>query len=83
MKELLNKLKENGMIWHYLGALISADNLSNVEDCDRSIMLLNDTIKAMPETEFSDDEIKKIIQYCKDGIEICEHDKKLFLTNIN
>lgn len=83
MKELLNKFKDNGLVWYYLGALVSADNLLTVEDCDRAIVLLNDTIKAIPETDFSEEDKDKLIKYCNDSIEICESDKKEFLKNIN
>lgn len=83
MKELLNKFKDNGLIWFYLGSLVSADNLMSVEDCDRAIKLLNETIEAIPETDFSNEDKEKIINHCKEGIEICESDKKEFLKNIN
>lgn len=83
MVKLLNALKENGMIWLYLGSLISADSLLCPDDCDRVIKLLNDTINAIPETDFTDEDKEKILEYCKNGIEICEADKKEFLKNIN
>lgn len=83
MVKLLNKLKENGMIWLYLGSLISADSLLCPEDCDRAIKLLNDTINAIPETDFTDEDKEKILEHCRNGIEICEADKKEFLKNIN
>ena len=83
MVTLLNKLKENGMIWFYLGSLISADSLLCPDDCDRAIILLNDTINAIPETDFTDEDKEKILEYCRNGIEICEADKKEFLKNIN
>ncbi len=83
MVNLLNKLKENGLIWLYLVSLISADNLLCPEDCDRAINLLNETIKAIPETNFTDEEKEKILKRCNNGLEICEADKKEFLKNIN
>ena len=83
MVKLLNKLKENGMIWLYLGSLISADSLLCPEDCERAIKLLNDTINAIPETDFTDEDKEKILEHCRNGIEICEADKKEFLKNIN
>jgi len=83
MVKLLNKLKENGLIWLYLGSLISSDNLLCPDDCDRTISLLNDTINAIPETDFTDEDKEKILEYCRNGIEICESDKKEFFKNIN
>lgn len=83
MVELLNALKENGMIWFYLVSLISSDTLFTVEDCDKSIELLNQTLEALPETNFDEDEKVKIKEHCIKGIEICERDKKEFLKNIN
>lgn len=83
MVNLLNKLKEKDMIWFYIGSLISADSLLCPEDCDRAISLLNDTINAVPETDFTDEDKEKILEYCRNGIEICEADKKEFLKNIN
>ena len=83
MVNLLNKLKENDMIWFYIGSLISADSLLCPEDCDRAIKLLNETINAIPETDFTDEEKEKILKECKNGIEICESDKNEFLKNIN
>lgn len=83
MVALLNTLKENDMIWFYLGSLISADNLLCVEDCNIAIELLNKTIEAIPETNFNEEEKEKIIKYCNDGLKICEADKKEFLKNIN
>ena len=83
MVNLLNKLKENDMIWFYIGSLISADSLLCPEDCDRAIKLLNETINAIPETDFTDEEKEKILEHCRSGIEICEADKKEFLKNIN
>ena len=54
MIELLNALKENGMIWFYLVSLISSDTLFTVEDCEKSIDLLKQTLEALPETNFDD-----------------------------
>lgn len=83
MVNLLNKLKEKNMIWLYLCSLISADSLLCPEDCDRAISLLNDTISAISETDFTEEDKEKILEYCKNGLEICEADKKEFLKNIN
>ena len=83
MVNLLNKLKEKDMIWFYICSLISADSLLCPDDCDRAIKLLNETINAIPETDFTDEEKEKILKECKNGIEICENDKKEFLKNIN
>lgn len=81
MVELLNALKENGMIWFYLVSLISADTLFTVEDCDKSIELLNQTLEALPETNFDDEEKAKIKEHCIKGIENCKRDKEGFLKN--
>lgn len=83
MVELLNTLKENGMIWFYLVSLISSDTLFTPEDCDKSIELLNQTLEALPETNFDDEEKEKIKEHCLKGIKICKRDKKNFLKNIN
>ena len=83
MVKLLNTLKENGMIWFYLVSLISADTLFTVEDCDKSIELLNQTLEALPDTNFDEDEKEKIKEHFIKGIEICENEKKNFLKNIN
>ena len=83
MKDLLNTLNESGMVWFYITALVSADSILTVEDCDRSIDLLQQTIEALPETNIDKEEQDKIREYCFDGIEICENDKKNFLKNIN
>lgn len=83
MVELLNKIYESGGIWFYMVSLFSSDSLLSVEDCDRSIKLLNDTINAIPETNIPDDEKEKILDHCKGAIEICERDKKEFLKNLN
>jgi len=79
MVELLNTLKENGMIWFYLVSLISVDTLFTVEDCDKSIELLNQTLEALPDTNFDEDEKEKIKEHCIKGIKICENEKKDFL----
>lgn len=81
MIELLNALKENGMIWFYLVSLISSDTLFTVEDCENSINLLKQTLEALPETNFDDEEKAKIKEHCINGIEICERDKEEFLKN--
>ena len=83
MVELLNALKENGMIWFYLVSLISSDTLFTAEDCDKSIELLNQTLEALPETNFDDEDEEKIKEHCLKGIKICKRDKKNFLKNIN
>ena len=83
MIKLLNTLKDSGMVCLYLGSLMSSDNLLSPDDCDRAIKLLNETIEAVPESDFSEEEKEKIINYCKDGIAIVESDKKEFLKNIN
>jgi len=79
MVNLLNQLKNNGLLWLYFGTLISSDNILTVEDCDRSIELLKQTKKAIPNSEISEEEKKELLQFCDNGIKICEADKNNFL----
>ena len=83
MKDLLNALKENGMLWFYMVSLISSDSLWTPEDCDKSIELLKQTMEALPESNLTDDEKEKVMEHCQKGLEICKMDKMRFLRNKN
>lgn len=82
-KELIETLHTNGMLYFYLVSLISADTLISVENCEKSIYQLNLTKKSLEEAEIPDVDKAKYLDYCKNGLEICEKDKNNFLKNIN
>lgn len=82
MLDLLNKLKESGMLYFFLVSLISADTLVTVKDCESSIAMLKELLEVIPQSNLTDEEKEKTIQFCEEGLEICERDKKN-LENIN
>lgn len=77
-KELIEKLHENGMMYFYLVSLISSDTLTSIELCEKSKLQLEELIKNIPLTSLTEVEKKKYLDYCYDGIDICERDKKEF-----
>lgn len=80
--ELIETLHENGMMYLYLVSLISADTLISVENCDKSIHQLKLIMDNLPSSNIPDDKKSEYLDYCKDGLLICERDKKN-LENIN
>lgn len=80
--ELIETLHENGMMYLYFVSLISADTLISVENCDKSIHQLKLIMDNLPSSNIPDDKKSEYLDYCKDGLLICERDKKN-LENIN
>jgi len=76
MLDLLNKLKESGMLYFFLVSLISSDTLLTVKDCENSITRLKELLEVIPQSDLTDEEKEKTINFCNEGIEICERDKK-------
>lgn len=82
MLDLLNRLKESGMLYFFLVSLISSDTLLTVKDCENSITRLKELLEVIPQSDLTDEEKEKTINFCNEGIEICERDKEK-LENIN
>lgn len=76
MLDLLNKLKESGMLYFFLVSLISSDTLLTAKDCENSITRLKELLEVIPQSDLTDEEKEKTINFCNEGIEICERDKK-------
>lgn len=76
MLDLLNKLKESGMLYFFLVSLISSDTLLTVKDCENSITRLKELLEVIPQSDLTDEEKEKTINFCNEGIAICERDKK-------
>jgi hypothetical protein len=56
--------------------LISSDTLLTVKDCENSITRLKELLEVIPQSDLTDEEKEKTINFCNEGIEICERDKK-------
>jgi hypothetical protein len=79
-KNLLNTLKESGMLYFYLVSLISSDILLSVDDCDNSIKKLQELDEMIPSSNLNNDEKEKIHNFCVEGINICETDRNNLLS---
>lgn len=76
MIDLLNKLKESGMLYFFLVSLISSNTLLTVKDCENSITRLKELLEVIPQSDLTDEEKEKTTNFCNEGIAICERDKK-------
>ncbi|MCQ2737232.1 MAG: hypothetical protein MJ224_01325 [archaeon] len=71
--ETLNKLIDNGLIWLYLGELISADTNLTVQDCNNHLEKLKDLSNII--NQLQDKETKdKLSKFIDDGILILNQD---------
>ena len=72
--KLLNEAHKSGILPIVLGGLVSADCLTSIDACNKSIELLTEFAEALPETNIEEKETyEKLI---KKGISIAEEDKK-------
>ena len=81
MKDLINKLAEEGYLWAYLVGMISSDTLMSADDCDRAIDFLERTMEAVPDTDMPDEDKERTVDYCRRGIDICKSDREMFMEN--
>lgn len=77
--ELLNEIKDNEMALSLLFvSLISSDTLLSSKDCEKSIEYIKEMKEALPKSELTEEKKNKYLDFCNQGLEICERDLKTF-----
>lgn len=74
--KVLNTVNKQGMLPMLFGELVSADALTNAEQCKKSLEILNDFKEALPETEIEDKDTW--MKFIDDGLEIVKRDLENF-----
>lgn len=74
--KVLNTVNKQGMLPILFGELVSADALTNTEQCKKSLEILSDFKEALPETEIEDKDTW--MKFIDDGLEIVKRDLENF-----
>ena len=77
-EEKLEMFHKDGMMFLILGCLISADNLINVDSCEKALAEMKRFKEALPNTNIEDDAKKKYEELMNKGLEIIERDLNQF-----
>ncbi len=83
-KDLLERIAEDNnkdLIWLLLGSIISSDTIVDIDTCTNSILMLSglkEAILRVSENLYTKEEIDKIINFCDDGLRICQQDLDVF-----
>jgi len=59
MKELIEKLYEEDMLWFFLANLISADSLCNEQDCESALSIIDSLTKTLKDDDLAIDQTTK------------------------
>ena len=77
-EEKLEMFHKDGMMFLILGCLISADNLIDVDSCEKALKEMKLFKEALPNTNIEDDAKKKYEELMNKGLEIIERDLNQF-----
>ena len=77
-EEKLEMFHKDGMMFLILGCLISADNLINVDSCEKALAELKRVKEALPNTNIEEEAKKKYEELMNKGLEIIERDLNQF-----
>lgn len=73
---MLNEVDKYGFLPMIVGRMISADYLTNVQNCNTSITFFENLLEVLDESELSNKEEWR--ERFKAGIEIAKRDKQIF-----
>ena len=73
-EEKLEMFHKDGMMFLILGCLISADNLINVDSCEKALAEMKRFKEALPNTNIEEEAKKKYEELMNKGLEIIERD---------
>ena len=77
-EEKLERFHKDGMMFLILGCLISADNLINVDSCEKALAEMKRFKEALPNTNIEEEAKKKYEELMNKGLEIIERDLNQF-----
>ena len=84
---LLEKLAYNNskdLVWFILGSLISSDTVIDLKTCEESILILNELEQSLEKLTpglYTDEEIARIKDFCKNGLSVCNQELEIFKKN--
>jgi len=76
MKNIINELKEQNMLYFALASIISADNNNSIEEINNNLKNLSFFKKMLFDSDLNEKE--KLLKVCDDGFEILSKDLLTF-----
>ena len=78
IKNTVERLYQDNLLWLILGALISADTLIDKESCEKSLNKLSEYEQQTTIAHINQEEKMQILEFIRNGKKIVENDLKIF-----
>ena len=79
--KLVEKLNDSEMLWLFLSALVSADNLNNEHDCEGNLLVINRIRENIDYINIDEETKQKLLKYVNEADEIINNDLAKFKAN--
>ena len=81
MKELIEKLNNEGMLWFFLGSNISSTHLISEKECESAMCVVNSIRECLDDTNLDSDTKDKVRDFLVKSEEIINQDMANYKTN--